>query len=325
MTSKISDVPVNGTLQTEISTPSNPASGKQRVFVDSADHKLKRINSSGTVIVIEGAASGDVVGPGSSTDGHLAVFDGATGKLIKDGGAAGGAISQTATGGQITQIRTKLMMHFNGSNNSTVFTDEAGNVFSAISGAKLSTSQKNFGTASLALNGSSDYIVGNLQNTIGPLDFCLEFFLYPTAAQNSVLYDCRSGGGSANGFSLYLTSGQKLTLYTAGGDRIGGATNVSLNTWHHIALTREAGNIKAWLDGAQEGSTYSSTASFTDTGIYIGKAIDVGYYVAGYMDEMRLVVGSAIYTSAFTPPAAELPNPFKPIYCDPATGIIYNL
>jgi hypothetical protein len=35
--------------------------------------------------------SGDVVGPGSSTDGHVSVFDGITGKLIKDGGALGSA------------------------------------------------------------------------------------------------------------------------------------------------------------------------------------------------------------------------------------------
>ena len=36
------------------------------------------------------AGSGDVVDPAGATDGHLAVFDGATGKLIKDGGAPGG-------------------------------------------------------------------------------------------------------------------------------------------------------------------------------------------------------------------------------------------
>ena len=35
------------------------------------------------------AGSGDVVGPAGATDGHLALFDGATGKLIKDGGAPG--------------------------------------------------------------------------------------------------------------------------------------------------------------------------------------------------------------------------------------------
>ena len=33
---------------------------------------------------------GNVVGPASATDGHMAVFDGTTGKKIKDGGAPGG-------------------------------------------------------------------------------------------------------------------------------------------------------------------------------------------------------------------------------------------
>ena len=33
-------------------------------------------------------ATGDVVGPAGATNNHLAVFDGATGKLVKDGGAA---------------------------------------------------------------------------------------------------------------------------------------------------------------------------------------------------------------------------------------------
>jgi hypothetical protein len=40
-----------------------------------------------------GSGSGDVVGPAGATDGHLAVFDGATGKLLRDGGTVptGGA------------------------------------------------------------------------------------------------------------------------------------------------------------------------------------------------------------------------------------------
>ena len=44
----------------------------------------------GTYIPVGGGGSGtgDVVGPASATDGHLAVYDGTTGKLIKDGGSA---------------------------------------------------------------------------------------------------------------------------------------------------------------------------------------------------------------------------------------------
>jgi len=47
------------------------------------------------------AGSGDVVGPASATDGHLAVFDGVTGKLLKDGGAVptgGGGGASTPPG-----------------------------------------------------------------------------------------------------------------------------------------------------------------------------------------------------------------------------------
>lgn len=48
----------------------------------------------------DSSGSGDVVGPASSTDGHFAVFDGITGKLLKDGGSAvqafdGGNFSDT--------------------------------------------------------------------------------------------------------------------------------------------------------------------------------------------------------------------------------------
>ena len=44
---------------------------------------LKRV---GTGIIGVTAGSGDVVGPAGAGDGHVALFDGTTGKLIKDGG-----------------------------------------------------------------------------------------------------------------------------------------------------------------------------------------------------------------------------------------------
>ena len=43
-----------------------------------------------TTLHTHAAGSGDVVGPAGATDGHLALFDGVTGKLIKDGGVPGG-------------------------------------------------------------------------------------------------------------------------------------------------------------------------------------------------------------------------------------------
>lgn len=43
---------------TEQTVPANPDSGDQRLYIDSADHKLKRVNSSGTVVSIEAGGAG---------------------------------------------------------------------------------------------------------------------------------------------------------------------------------------------------------------------------------------------------------------------------
>lgn len=55
-----------------------PSDGSQYVRKDGA-----------WVVVTGGGGSGDVVGPAASTDGNVALFDGATGKLLKDGGSFG--------------------------------------------------------------------------------------------------------------------------------------------------------------------------------------------------------------------------------------------
>jgi hypothetical protein len=47
-----------------------------------------------TPVTIVGSGTGDVLGPASAVDGHLAVFDGTSGKILKDGGAI-----PTGTGG----------------------------------------------------------------------------------------------------------------------------------------------------------------------------------------------------------------------------------
>lgn len=52
---KASDNDFPSVLVAEGATPAAPAAGSQRVFIDSADHKLKRVNSSGTVTTVESA------------------------------------------------------------------------------------------------------------------------------------------------------------------------------------------------------------------------------------------------------------------------------
>jgi hypothetical protein len=78
--------------------PSNANLAPGELAVNIADMKLYCENDSGVVTLLASAAgsAGDVVGPGSATDGAIVAFDGTTGKLIK--AAVLGTGVQTALG-----------------------------------------------------------------------------------------------------------------------------------------------------------------------------------------------------------------------------------
>ena len=78
---------------------------KNKAIFDTTNPEAPGAASPGTQLIAArrdhvhpaGAGGGDVTGPAGATDGHVALFDGATGKAIKDGGAlaGGGNVSDT--------------------------------------------------------------------------------------------------------------------------------------------------------------------------------------------------------------------------------------
>lgn len=207
---------------------------------------------------------------------------------------------------------TVLLLHMNGANNSTTFTD------SAIGGAaphtvtrnttKIDTSQSVFGGASakfvaadgdpLTLDGSSDFAFGTGDFTV---DFRVRF---ATLVSYNWLFDTRAGASTA--VVLYV-DGPSLTLrfYDGTADRITGAV-VTTSTWYHVAIARSGTSTKLFIDGTQSGSTYTDTNNYTvgASRPYIGvrgTAGDLG--LDGWMDELRVSKGIARWTTTFTPPS----------------------
>ena len=70
----------------EITAPSN-TSGYGKIYVKSSDSNLYFLDDGGTETQLNSSASGDVTGPGSSTDNAIARFDSTTGKIIQNSGA----------------------------------------------------------------------------------------------------------------------------------------------------------------------------------------------------------------------------------------------
>jgi len=171
--------------------------------------------------------------------------------------------------------------------------------------AQLDTAQKKFGTTSLLLDGTGDYlsIATSTEFGFGTGDFTVETWIRPAnvASGTKMLVDFRptSSDTAAN---LYL-SGSTLAFQSANGaGSITGTTNLVVDTWYHVAVVRASGVTKLYLNGTQEGSDLTDTTDYGSTRpIKIGANLNGSAVFPGHIDDLR-VSTNARYTAAFTAP-----------------------
>jgi hypothetical protein len=91
-----------------------------------------------------------------------------------------------------------------------------------------------------------------------------------------------------------------------------GPTSANNGQWHHIAVTRSGTTVRAFLDGNLVGT---STSSFNfqmpnSTLLYLGQYFNPGdgsrLYNTGFLSNIRINKGTALYTASFTPPTGNL-------------------
>lgn len=96
--------------------------------------------------------------------------------------------------------------------------------------------------------------------------------------------------------------------------------------WNHVAVTRSGSSLKLFVNGVQKGSTATTTTTFVLSNSFIGtRGTGVGndnYY--GYMSDFRVVNGTALYTSAFTPPTSPVGNTNASLYLPMDNAGIYD-
>ena len=153
-------------------------------------------------------------------------------------------------------------------------------------------------------------VASNDDFTFGTGDFTIEMWIQHGATGSyDLLYDGRRDGSSDVAPMIYLVDGVAY-YYTAGGNRITGSSTLSLNSWHHIAISRASGSTKLFVNGVQEGSTYSDSNSYVakrNRPTIGGEGPNPGNNpFGGYMSNLRVVKGTALYTGTFTPPQSEL-------------------
>jgi len=212
---------------------------------------------------------------------------------------------------------TKLLLNMK---NGQAIDSAAQNNLTLYGTAKTSTAQKKFGTASLLLDGNSDYVSfadtdAKSMFNFGASKWTIEGWFYQenNASSGSSSHSIISRWDNQNndkGFIFRITnsSGQKLQWYHT----TDGSTNrvhtdsrtISNNTWYHFALVKND-NLTLYLNGT--GAVLNSSAftiKSTTIPTLIGSVHESGspsQYFNGYIDDLR-VSHMARYTSDFTAP-----------------------
>lgn len=192
------------------------------------------------------------------------------------------------------------LLHFEGTNGSTTFTDTVpGVTWTAFGTTVISTAQYKFGAASGDSGASFGRITAAPTNSIGTGDFTVEFFVRLKSTTTQVFFDGRTSSVLSEP-GIYWNS--NLIYYTQGADRIIAGT-MTTGVWYHVAVSRSSGSTKMFLDGTQVGSTYTDTGNYTFPLVTLFARYDNGFHTDGYIDEFRFS-SVALYTSNFTPPSA---------------------
>jgi hypothetical protein len=150
--------------------------------------------------------------------------------------------------------------------------------------------------------------------SFGTADFTVEMWIFMPTAQGNTngtsarLLDARSS--SATGFSLGLND-SGTTLSTLGWQIGTNAPSFAVGQpivgqWNHIAVVRHSLVTTLYLNGVLQTSVADTNNYVSATTCYVGSSYNLNNTFAGHISNLRIVNGTAVYTSAFTLPTSQL-------------------
>lgn len=164
--------------------------------------------------------------------------------------------------------------------------------------------------ASLLFNGTNQSLTttvaagSSLDLADGAGDWTIEGWFYLTSLPASASVVWKSAGSNPS-YGLFIAAG--VPQWIVGNGTSGGVpfnlAAVTANTWYHFALTRAGNALTPYMNGvAQTGATMSFImGNGAGTTLYVGAAND-GRYFPGYISNVRIVKGAALYRGNFLPP-----------------------
>ena len=165
---------------------------------------------------------------------------------------------------------------------------------------------------SIVLNGSNQGLKTSSSSdyAFGTGDFTVEFWLKVDAIGSTMqTVDHRDPSGSTSGHWCNYIDNNGAYKFWMDGDRITGQ-KIAAGTWNHIATVRNSGVTSLYINGKRQGVTYADTNNYTNQRIIFGLhgPDESSFPVDGNYSNIRIVKGTAVYTSSFKPPTKPLTN-----------------
>lgn len=219
-----------------------------------------------------------------------------------------------------------LLLHGDGADASTTFTDSSGTPktpSSIVGNVQIDTAFKKFGTGAILFDGTGDYLqyTAHADFDFGADDATVSLWWRPVS--DSVNYALVGYGLGAATLNSQISWGiqhlgaalsGKVQAYMISGSTVYSVNSVTALTagqWYHIEMCRVAGVLYLFLDGVLQGSTAAAGVLNTTA----SRVLRIGTYTdglpraaAGHIDDLQITRGVGRHTSAFDVPAAAHPN-----------------
>ena len=208
------------------------------------------------------------------------------------------------SGGHISD--NDLLFHFD---NDFSNSGKVSSAFYSTTGLSISDEQSKFGGKSLKTGTTQGMhnVALNPGFEFGTNDFTLDFWCYLTSTSSDlqvpISFNYRS-------FAIYINQ-NSIDLgvaKTSGSWAIDNTTSISipLNQWHHIAVTRDGATIYLFVNGIKiQEHNFGNDAIAPIERMTLGSNTysSGNRRFNGYIDELRLKIGEAVWTNDFTPPS----------------------
>jgi len=215
---------------------------------------------------------------------------------------ASGTISSIASDGKITLTGKVIGLQ--------TAVERGGKTLTAVGNAKLTQSVKKFGTASLILDGTGDYVTVASSDDFGfgTGNFTIEGWFYKNTATQMVLFDMRTTSSQS---SIYVESNAagNLRLFVSGAYRLTSSNAMPTGEWTHVAISRVSDVTRFFINGVVSTNTYADTNDYGSAKpLVLGASFTGTTAVNGYIDDFRVSKGIGRYTTTFTAPTSIHPN-----------------